>query len=80
MDTPKEFLKVQTRRRHGGRFQFVECRSQTRRLWWRVALHHIFPPGGRTLRIELGDQITKKNTLTQCEENRESVNRCPLLF
>lgn len=37
--------------------------------WWWVTAHHIFPPGGGNLRIELGDQITDKNTLTQCEEN-----------
>jgi hypothetical protein len=37
--------------------------------WWWVAAHHIFPPSGGTLRIELGDQITNKNTLTQCDEN-----------
>lgn len=37
--------------------------------WWWVAAHHIFPPGGGNLRIDLGDEITDKNTLTQCEEN-----------
>lgn len=36
--------------------------------WWWVAAHHIFPTTGGTLRIELGDQITDRGTLTQCEE------------
>ena len=37
--------------------------------WWWVAAEHYFPPGGGNLRIDLGDEITDKNTLTQCEEN-----------
>jgi len=37
--------------------------------WWWVAAHHIFPPGGGNLRIDLGDQITDDNMLSQCEEN-----------
>ena len=37
--------------------------------WWWVAAEHIFLPGGGNFRIDLGDQITDDNTLTQCEEN-----------
>jgi hypothetical protein len=37
--------------------------------WWWVAAEHYFPPGGGNLRIDLADQITDENTLTQCEEN-----------
>lgn len=37
--------------------------------WWWVAAEHIFPPEGGNFRVDLGDQITEENTLTQCEEN-----------
>jgi hypothetical protein len=37
--------------------------------WWWVAAEHIFPPGGGNFSIDLGDQITDQNMLTQCEEN-----------
>jgi hypothetical protein len=37
--------------------------------WWSVAAHHIFPPEGGNLRIELGDRITDRGMLAQCEEN-----------
>lgn len=37
--------------------------------WWWVAAHHIFPPDGGNLRIDLGDQITDDDMLRQCEEN-----------
>jgi len=43
--------------------------------WWWVAVHHIFPPGGGNLRIDLGDQITDDDTLTQCEENYKELVR-----
>ena len=36
--------------------------------WWWVAATHIFPPGGGTVRFDLGDQITDEKTLTQCDE------------
>jgi hypothetical protein len=49
--------------------------------WWWVAAHHIFPPGGGTLRLELGDEITDKNTLTQCEENyRELLRKAEMII
>jgi len=34
-----------------------------------LAAHHIFPPNGGNLRIDLGDQITDDDMLRQCEEN-----------
>jgi hypothetical protein len=36
--------------------------------WWWVAVTHIFPISGESLRIELGDQVTDKNTLKHFEE------------
>ena len=36
--------------------------------WWWVAVTHLFPPGGGTLNLELGDQITEPKTLAQCNE------------
>jgi hypothetical protein len=41
--------------------------------WWWVTSHHIFPPSGENLRIELGDEITDRNTLTQCEDNYRQI-------
>jgi hypothetical protein len=43
--------------------------------WWWVAAHHIFPPGGGNLRIDLGDQITDENILSQCGENYTELMR-----
>jgi hypothetical protein len=44
--------------------------------WWWVTGEHIFPTTGGILRIELGEQITNKNTLTQCEkEYRELLEK-----
>ena len=43
--------------------------------WWWVAVHHIFPPGGGTMHIELGDQVTEQNILTQCEDNYRELLR-----
>jgi hypothetical protein len=37
--------------------------------WWKVAAEHYFPTGGGNLRIDLGDEITDEDMLTQCEEN-----------
>jgi hypothetical protein len=37
--------------------------------WWWVTAHHIFPTTGGSLRIELGDQITDDNMLSQCDEH-----------
>lgn len=36
--------------------------------WWWVAGEHYFPPEGGDVRIELGEQITKQETLDQIEE------------
>jgi len=37
--------------------------------WWWVAATDIFPRSGGTMRIDVGDQITDENMLSQCEEN-----------
>jgi hypothetical protein len=41
--------------------------------WWRVAGEHYFPPEGGDVRIELGEQITKLDTLDQIEEYYEEL-------
>jgi hypothetical protein len=43
--------------------------------WWRVAGEHYFPPEGGDVRIELGEQITKQETLDQIEEYYEELLR-----
>jgi hypothetical protein len=40
--------------------------------WW-VAAEHYFPPEGGNVRIDLGEQITKPQTLAQCEEYYEEL-------
>lgn len=37
--------------------------------WWWVAATHIFPPGGGDVRFDLGEEITKGETLALLEEN-----------
>jgi hypothetical protein len=41
--------------------------------WWWVAGEHYFPPRGGDVRIELGEQITKQETLDQIEEPLHSL-------
>ena len=36
--------------------------------FWEVAGVHIFPPGGPLVRIDVGGQVTKPGTITQCSE------------
>jgi hypothetical protein len=43
--------------------------------WWWVAVTHIFPPEGGTVRFDLGEQITEPNTITQCEEYYDELLR-----
>jgi hypothetical protein len=43
--------------------------------WWWVAATDIFPRGGGNLRIDLGDEITDKNILTQYEGNYTELLR-----
>jgi hypothetical protein len=35
--------------------------------FWEVAGVHIFPPGGPLVRIDIGDQIRKPETIARCE-------------
>jgi hypothetical protein len=35
--------------------------------YWSVAGVHIFPPGGGTLHIDIGDQIVDEKELAQCD-------------
>jgi hypothetical protein len=80
MDKPKQFFKAGGQlvdypgwyKIDGGSEDGSDSWSVVRQpdgSWWWVAVHHIWPPEGGNLRIELGDRITDKNILTQCEEN-----------
>src|ERR1700731_1104509 len=86
MDTPKQLFKAGGElvdypgwyKIDGGTEDGANSWSVVRkpdRTWWWVKAHHIFPPGGGNLRMDLGDEVTEENMLTQCEKNYTQLLR-----